>query len=139
MLIFFSIEVRHKIYILEISTGIQGVLKKLWLVENGQWGPLGWARVKSRVLFKKNQEISQCSVILLFFFSIEVRHKIHILEISTGIQGVLKKMWLVENGQWGPLCWARVKCRVLFKINQEISKCSSILLIFFSIEVQHRI
>ena len=31
--------------------------KKGWLVENGHCGPLGWARVKSRTIFEKIQEI----------------------------------------------------------------------------------
>ena len=33
----------------------QGVPKKVGLVENGHWGPLGRARVKSRVIFKNSR------------------------------------------------------------------------------------
>ena len=32
--------------------------KKLWFVENGQWGPLGWARVKNRTIFEKFRKFS---------------------------------------------------------------------------------
>ena len=32
---------------------LQGVPKKLWFVENGHWGQLGWARIKSRTIFEK--------------------------------------------------------------------------------------